>query len=364
MRINDAAVRLSELATEGLVQMADPLLPDPQPSDLDDATRRTILQTYLETRLERQAAVQEQVVTLLTETDPATAAWSNVQRIAVLTRQIALGVCVHLEDCDPATLTSVLSDYIRHEFAPRQAVVPRRWWRLPWQRWLQAAGDLRWHVRIAHTVALALSRIDAYVWQDTQTLSAALDEALRDALARARVPDRDRYIFTAALLGQALPLRQMASAISLPAQSVDGALAQASASDESFRVTRQQGGLKLAVATGSQREFLLTVPVPEAPALAALSGHESLFSDHLPEVVQTPMVSVTLREQEDKRYSLLAGVRDTFRSVRWQVEVLIDEQVVASASTNEVGIAQIRDLPGSLVQHQLTLHCTELPFPE
>jgi hypothetical protein len=362
MRINGAAARLWELATEGLARLADPLLPAPQPSDLDDATRQAALQAYLEVRLERDDTLRDQVAALLDQTDPAVV-WKQVQRMAVLVRQIAQTVSMQMGH-DPAALTPALYDYIRHQTDPWQADLPRRWWRWPWQRWLHASGDQVWHIRIAHALALALVQIDAQVWQDRQALSTVLTEKMRGVLARARVPRHDRPAFLDALLDNQPQVQSLVSIIYAQRQQSQPSPELSTSSESPYHTTRQEGALRLAVSTGPQRGFLLSVPIPQTPALAVLSGQESLFSDHLPEVAHIPMVSVTLRE-ENQRLTLLVGVSEAAARGRWQVDLLVDDQVFASGRTDESGIARLPDLPRDLVQRQqMTLRCVELLFQE
>gem|GEM_PF-2732318 len=360
MRMNGAAARLWHLATEGLARLADPLLPAPAPSDLDDAPRQAALQAYLEVRMERDSDMRNEVAALLATTDPTAAAWSPVQRMALLVRQITRATGMRL-GTDPVALTPVLHDYIRYQADPWQVDLPRRWWRPPWQCWLHARGDQIFHVRIAHALALALLRIDAPQWEEPALFLAALQAAGHGLLARGRVPVGDRSAFLAALQ-EIRPQMQVLVRALRP--QVRGS-ASSVAPSAPFRITRRQGGVELAVASGPERRFLLTVPIPPTPALAVLSGHESLFSDHLPEVAQSPMVSVTLREAEPARLTLLVGVSETNRSGRWHVDLLADEQVLASVITDQVGIAQFNDLPRTLIERrQISVRCRELLLPE
>jgi hypothetical protein len=360
MRMNGAVARLWHLVTEGLARLADPLLPAPAPSDLDDAPRQAALQAYLEVRMERDPAMRNEVAALLATTDPTAAVWSPVQRMALLVRQITRATSMQM-GAAPGALTPVLHDYIRHQADPWQVDLPRRWWRPPWQRWLYARGDQIWHVRIAHALALALLRIDALQWQEPALFFTALQAAGPALLARGRVPVRDRSAFLAALRDTRLQVQVLVRTLRPQFQ----VTAPSAAPATSFRITRRQGGVELAVASGPERQFHLTVPIPPTPALAVLSGHDSLFSDHLPEVAQSPMVSVTLREVEPARLTLLVGVSETDPAVRWQVDLLEDEQLLASVTTSQVGIAQFNDLPRTLIERrQIRLRCRELLLPE
>ncbi len=362
MRINDAATQLRDVVMEAVTHLADPLLPATEPLDLDTATGQAAAQASLEAHLERHPALQEQVAALLDATKPLL--WSNVQRIAVLVWHVARAVVIQMGQ-EPAVLTSTLHDYIRHLSDPWQAALPRRWWRWPWQGWLQANGDAIWHIRIAHAATLALLRMDEQTWQDTVARSAALAETLHHVLPQGHVPLRDQSAFLNALQNGLPQMTDLVHATRQQGQTRQPTPVSSPAAAEPFRTTWQQGGVNLKVSTSAQRGFILTVPIPQTPPLAVLSGHNSLFNDSLPEVPHAPTVSVTLREDDGGKLTLLVGISEVFQAVRWQIDVLVGEQVLASATTDEVGIAEFSDLPRELVQQgDISLHCRELLRPE
>lgn len=360
MRSNGAAQRLWTLATEGLARLADPLLPDAPRVNLDDSLQQMTLRAYLEVQLERDPALLAEVARLLQTTDPAAQPWSPVQRLAVLVRQVVETSSAALGH-DPAALMPTLHEHIRHQADPWREAMPRRWWRWPWQPWLQHRGDQRWHIRMASATTLALVRAShTDPPQEQAALADALDNALSENMARASMPRRAQTVVREALHTSLPQLVAQTSALRPPGKPRSSQPAQPAAATEPL-VARQHGGVELTVASGRQRAFELKMPVPARPTLPVLGGHESLFSDYLPEIAQAPMVSVTLREEDDEHITLLVGISETFRTERWQVELLLGEQVQASATTNEVGIARFAHLPRTLLeQPQIALRCGAL----
>jgi predicted anti-sigma-YlaC factor YlaD len=127
-----------------------------------------------------------------------------------------------------------------------------------------------------------------------------------------------------------------------------------------FAATRQSEQVMLRVVRGLVRRFELALQVPRlSPARATLGGPTAtLFADTLPELNGSPIVSVSLNAEGDSA-ELLVAIREADAATHWQVQVAV-EGSVRTATTDERGIAQFKDLPLASLR-QLTLSCVELP---
>jgi hypothetical protein len=127
-----------------------------------------------------------------------------------------------------------------------------------------------------------------------------------------------------------------------------------------FAATRRSEQVMLRVVRGLVRRFELALQVPQlSSARATLGGPPTtLFADTLPELNGSPIVSVSLNAEGDSA-ELLVAIREADATTRWQVQTTV-EGIVRTATTDERGIAQFKDLALSNVQ-ELILNCVELP---
>jgi len=191
---------LRHSAMAGLERYDDPLLPASSMT-LDDATRRTALQAYLEVRLERDPRLLAHLEELLRA--PALH-WSQRQHIAAIVSLVARTTYREL-DRVPGSLVPALRHFFRHQRDPWQAALPPRWWRwLPFR--LRGAAEQRRmdlearHVQMIHAAVVAFLQMDPH---EQQTALAdpnmrRLQQQAGTVARRIHLPTHDHPAFVAA----------------------------------------------------------------------------------------------------------------------------------------------------------------------
>jgi hypothetical protein len=228
--------------------------------------------------------------------------------------------------------------------------MPQRRWRFfSWQGWLRARGDEVWHARLALHIARLLSRRDTVAGRDPAALVNSLEPELRSILVHAQVPPADQEIALQTLQNQAPAFRLQAGHIQPEVSTTTEVSPRGVIQDAPERNQLQQF-------------FTLALAIPSEPALPVLSGRESLFSGSLGSDPTSPKISVTLREANADQLTVIVAIVGTRR---WQVELLLDGKVIAQATTDKDGIAELTELTRDLLQQkQIALRCRELPPPE
>lgn len=126
-----------------------------------------------------------------------------------------------------------------------------------------------------------------------------------------------------------------------------------------FKPARESENVVLRVLQGALRRFELGLQLPRLlPSIATLGNkaQATLFTDALPELAGSPVVSVSLHAEGDST-TLVVAIREP-TSVGWHVQALIQGET-RSAHTDQHGIARFPQVPVSGLL-ELTLICSEL----
>lgn len=344
--------RLWERLLGGLKHYADPLLPTTRLPDPDDAVERAALLAYLEGTLATDSTFAQALEAIVNEPFWQ---WSEQQRVAAMIARAARTTATAF-GYDPNLLTPALQNALHHqdEDTLNQTDIGHRRWRLPFRAWLTAANDDVWHVRLAQVVVVLFLRLESNTRQDIleKPSGQRFWQQVREVAQRARVPDRDHPGLEQAWREA---LQQIVQ------QDEQAAVLASSPHPARLRKTRQEDAVALTVWEDLLRGFALRVPTPLALATPILSEQNTLFTDNLPEVRGNPVVSVSRSGKDQGTPRLLVAIGEVPVRATWLVQLLVNDQVVAVARTDEAGVAEFTHLPPDVWQHQqFTLICREL----